>query len=260
MITFTIHLFNYGRRFLICYLLLWSALNSITAQKDILTEADQMPYFAGCESLKDGSPEKRTCSNKNLVQFIEDQLVYPSVAKQLGIEGVVYVSFVVNAGGIVEAPSIIRDIGGECGAAALKVVGSMPPWEPAVHQGTKVSVSLNLPVRFYVREDAIAEEASTYQINWGSLTSNVITKESLEELTQKSIHVRDAYGNEKAISELIFAYERKKSYLEESSAGKINNDMKDLIAKCKKGGKFLITVVIQVKNDYIYVKRTLDII
>lgn len=235
--------------------------NSFTfAQQDILLEADQMPYFTGCESHKDGTPEKQACSNKNLIRFIANNLVYPTAAKQNKLEGVVYVSFVVNPNGAVESPKIIHDIGGDCGAAAVEVVRSMPPWEPAIHQGEAVSVSLNLPVRFYFKEDATAEEAATYQINWGSLATETISKNELKELAKKPIHVRDAYGNEKAVSELIFAYERKKSYLEESSSGKINSDMKKLIEKCKKGGKFQITAVIQVKNDYIYVKREVEII
>lgn len=223
-------------------------------------EADQMPYFIGCEHLEDGSNEKRNCSNNNLVRYIANQLVYPAAAKENAIEGVVYVSFIVDKQGAVQSPKIIRDIGGDCGAAALDVLRSMPRWQPAISQGTEVSVQLNLPVRFYVKEDTGVEEAQTYQINWGSLTNKTITKDRLEELLQKPIHVRDAYGNEKAISELIFAYERKRSYLEESSSGKINRDMKNLIAKCKKGGRFLITAVIQVKNDYIYVKKEFEVI
>ncbi len=232
---------------------------SLSAQEQAI-EADQMPYFIGCEHLEDGSNEKRDCSNNNLVSYIANQLVYPAAAKEKAIEGVVYVSFIVDQQGAVKSPKIIRDIGGDCGAAAIEVLRSMPRWQPAISQGTEVSVQLNLPVRFYVKEDTGIEEAQTYQINWGSLTNRTITKKGLEDLLQKPIHVRDAFGNEKAISELIFAYERKKSYLEESSSGKINSDMKNLIAKCKKGGRFLITAVIQVKNDYIYVKKELEVI
>jgi len=76
---------------------------NLTAQyAETLTEADQMPYFVGCEDLPDGSAEKRACSNKKLVDFIAQNLNYPAKAKVTGVEGTVYVSFLVSESGILE--------------------------------------------------------------------------------------------------------------------------------------------------------------
>lgn len=234
---------------------------SAKAQTDnILTEADQMPYFTGCTNNNETQAEKRDCSNKNLVRFISNQLIYPTAAKEKGVQGTVYVSFIVNERGEVNSPEIIRDIGEGCGAAAIDIVKSMPRWEPAVNDDQKVSVKLNLPVRFYFKNDEVTAKSLGYQINWGSLASGNISKEQLQGQVNKKILVRDPYGDEKPIVELIFSFEKKRSYFEGSSAGKINNDMKKVIDRCKKGGTFNITAVIQVKGELIYVKRSFEII
>jgi TonB family protein len=232
----------------------------LNAQTDVLVDVDQMPYFTGCMDTSSSPEEKRACSNKNLIRFISNQLVYPGTAKDQGIEGTVYVSFIVDELGNVGSPNVIRDIGGGCGAAALEILRNMPRWEPGINQGEKVKIKLNLPIRYALKNDAESEKASLYQINWGSLATKTVSKLELESLLDKKLHVRDSYGDDKSITELIFAFEKKRSYLEASSSGKINNDLKKIIKKCKKGGTFSITVILQVKGEFIYVKRSFDII
>lgn len=230
---------------------------SVHAQTTIRTEADQMPFFPGCQQVDD----KRSCSNNNLIRFIGNQLIYPPSAKDQGIEGTVYVAFVIDENGKVDQANVIRDIGGGCGAAALDVINSMPSWEPAIHDGQPVKVELRIPILFSLKNSPVYEKGQNYQINWGSLATQVsITKQELQNQFNKSLHVRDPYGDDKPVTELIFAFERKKSYLEGSSAGKINDEMKKVINKCKKGGLFTITAVIQVNGELIYVKRAFEVI
>ena len=231
----------------------------LTAQADVLTEADQMPYFAGCEEENDAE-EKRNCSDKNLVRFISNQLVYPGTAREQQIQGTVYVSFIVDEFGNVVSPTIVRDIGGGCGAAALELLRLMPKWEPAIHRGEKAKVKLNLPIHYSLKNDAVNEKAQNYQINWGSLATQKVSKQELVEHLDKTLHVRDAYGNDKPVSELVFAFEKKRNYLEGSSNGEINDELKNIVGKCKKGGVFSIMAVIQVKGEFIYMRRSFEVI
>lgn len=231
------------------------------AQSDILTEADQMPFFPGCEDSSLTLEDKRACSNKNIIRFISNELVYPPTAKEQGVEGTVYVTFVINEQGKVVNPNLIRDIGGGCGQAALNVVRNMPTWEPGIHQGKNANIKLSLPIYFSLKNDALNEKAQKYQINWGSVSTQVsLSKQDLEEQLAKPLYVRDAYGDEKPLAELSFAFEKKRTFLEESSAGKVTDDLKKIISKCKKGGVFSITAVIQVKGELIFVKRQFEII
>lgn len=253
---------NYiGNKSLFSFFFGWLCMTGLYAQADILTEADQMPYFMGCEKSAPASEEKRACSNEHLIRFISNHLVYPGEAKEVGVEGTVYVSFVVDEKGMVMSPKVIRDIGAGCGKAALDVLRNMPAWEPAIHQGEAVKVKLNVPIYFSLKNDVESEEALKYQINWGSLsTQTTVTKKQLEAQLEKILYIRDAYGDEKPITELIFAYEKKRTYLEGGSAGKINNELKKIVSKCKKGGTFTITAVLQIKGELIYVKRSFDVI
>lgn len=88
----------------------------------VLTHADQMPYFAGCENLENGTIEKRTCSNHHLVAFISEHLIYPDSAKNAQLEGIVYISFILDELGNVLITRILKDIGGGCGLEAQRVV------------------------------------------------------------------------------------------------------------------------------------------
>lgn len=226
------------------------------AQREILTEADQMPYFIGCQG-ENNEEAKRMCSNENLIKFISNTLIYPIAAKEAGIEGTVYVSFIINEEGKVIRPNIIRDIGQGCGSAAIDVLKNMPDWEPARHEGQKVKVKLNLPILFSLKNDVASEKAQPYQINWGSLsTQTTISKNDLEDQLEKKLHVRDPYGNDKPVAELIFSYEKRKTYLEAGSAGSITNDLKRIISKCKKGGVFTIIAIIQVNGESVYVRHS----
>ena len=83
-----------------------------------------------------------------LSQFIADNIKYPQLAKENNITGRVFVSFVVEKDGSVGQVKVLRDIGGGCGAEAVRVVKSMPKWKPGKQRGKPVRTQFNLPVNF----------------------------------------------------------------------------------------------------------------
>ena len=84
----------------------------------------------------------------SLLKFMVDNIQYPQEAKEKGIEGKVYVTFVIDSDGAVRNPRILRDIGGGCGKEVLRVVMLMPKWIPAKYRYNAVPVQYNLPVSF----------------------------------------------------------------------------------------------------------------
>lgn len=88
-----------------------------------------------------------------LYKFFQDNIQYPQLALENGIEGRVYVTFVVETDGSITNPRLLRDIGGGCGQEALRVVKMMPKWKPGKQQGKVVRVQFNLPVKFVLPED-----------------------------------------------------------------------------------------------------------
>ena len=106
-----------------------------------------MPLFPGCESESDKN-KRKDCANKKMLEFIYGNIKYPPIARENGVEGTVVIRFVVDKDGSVKAPEIVRDIGAQCGAEALRVVKKMPKWNAGRQRGQPVKVYFNLPVKF----------------------------------------------------------------------------------------------------------------
>ncbi|MCR5445055.1 MAG: energy transducer TonB [Bacteroidales bacterium] len=83
-----------------------------------------------------------------LYKYLRDNIKYPQLARDNNITGKVYVTFVVERDGSIANPRILKDIGGGCGAEAIRVVKSMPKWTPGKQRGKAVRVQFNLPVSF----------------------------------------------------------------------------------------------------------------
>lgn len=101
---------------------------------EIFRSVEQMPEFPG-------GPEA-------LRKYLANNIRYPNVAKEEGIEGRVVVQFVVDRDGSVNNVTILRDLGGGCGKEAVRVVNSMPKWKPGKQNGQAAKVYYTLPVSF----------------------------------------------------------------------------------------------------------------
>ena len=80
--------------------------------------------------------------------FINANLVYPQEAIDAGIEGRVFVGFVVEKDGSVSSIKLLRGIGYGCDEAAMDVVRKMPKWKPATQRGKPVRVQYQFPLNF----------------------------------------------------------------------------------------------------------------
>ena len=78
---------------------------------------------------------------------LQQQINYPEMARRAGIEGRVYIQFIVNESGNVENPQVIRGIGGGADEEALRVV-SQAKFKPGMQRGRPVRVQYSLPILF----------------------------------------------------------------------------------------------------------------
>jgi protein TonB len=85
---------------------------------------------------------------EGLGKFMSENLVYPGEARIKGIEGKVFVQFIVNADGSISEPAIKRGIDMQLDNAALAVVKAMPNWNPGKQKGKAVRQQFVLPVNF----------------------------------------------------------------------------------------------------------------
>jgi len=81
-------------------------------------------------------------------EFLADNLKYPQIAREAGIQGPVYIYFVVWKDGSIRNVSVKRGIGGGCDEEAVRVVKSMPVWNPGFQRNISVNVECVLPIKF----------------------------------------------------------------------------------------------------------------
>jgi len=80
--------------------------------------------------------------------FLGKHMEYPRKARENGITGSVYVTFIVEKDGSISNISIKRDIGAGCGAEVVRVIKMMPRWKPGRQKGNPVRCQFTLPVKF----------------------------------------------------------------------------------------------------------------
>lgn len=83
-----------------------------------------------------------------MMNFIRKNMRYPASARRMGIDGTVYVSFVVGKDGAINDVKVLRGISADCDKEAVRVVQMMPPWKPGKQNGKPVFVRFNLPIKF----------------------------------------------------------------------------------------------------------------
>ena len=106
----------------------------VIPEQHIFMVVEQMPFFPGGQGA--------------LMKYLAEHIKYPELAKESGIQGRVFINFVVEPDGSIDHVKVLRGIGGGCDEEAVRVVKSMPRWIPGKQRGKPVRVSFNLPVKF----------------------------------------------------------------------------------------------------------------
>lgn len=83
-----------------------------------------------------------------MMRYISNNIEYPQMEKENGIEGKVVVNFVVNEDGSISNIKILKGITKGLNEEAKRVIKTMPKWEPGEQRGKPVKVRVNLPIRF----------------------------------------------------------------------------------------------------------------
>jgi len=81
-------------------------------------------------------------------QFVQKKLKYPSQARRMGIEGKVFVEFVVDKKGNITDVRAVKGIGAGCDQEAVRVIKNSPKWQAGKQRGKAVKVRMILPITF----------------------------------------------------------------------------------------------------------------
>ena len=124
-------------------------LERLVEQRDQLREQlAQLPDADGVYTVVANQPEPAD-GMREFYQFIGENIKYPAQARRMGIEGKVFVQFVVNKYGVLTDIKTLKGIGAGCDEEARRVVAEAPEWQPGTTaDGKPVSVRMVLPVTF----------------------------------------------------------------------------------------------------------------
>ncbi len=81
-------------------------------------------------------------------KYVSDKIKYPAQARRMGIEGKVFVEFVINKDGSLSDVRAIKGIGAGCDEEAVRIVQSAPAWNPGKQRGKPVKQRYTLPIIF----------------------------------------------------------------------------------------------------------------
>ncbi|WP_436414252.1 TonB family protein [Petrimonas sp.] len=130
--------------------LLLVAGNSVYAQNqkgdEIFTEVEKYPEFPG--------------GNSAFMKFLAEGIKYPVIAMENNEQGRVVANFVVEKNGRVSNIKVIRGVTAGLDAEAMRLLNSMPDWQPGEHKGQPVRVRFTLPMVFRLQGDNVAASKS----------------------------------------------------------------------------------------------------
>ncbi len=89
--------------------------------------------------------------NDALTKYITENISYPSDEYKMGMEGTVYLSFVVEKNGSISNISILRSVSSNFDNEAIKMVKSMPKWKPASDHGKLARQKFTMPIKFVLK-------------------------------------------------------------------------------------------------------------
>lgn len=105
--------------------------------EEVFMVVEQMPKFVG--------------GDQELMNYLRKNIKFPAEAQENGIQGRVYVEFVVSNIGEICNVKILKGVDPILDAEALRVVNTMPDWEPGMQRGKHVNVSYRLPINFTLK-------------------------------------------------------------------------------------------------------------
>jgi len=114
---------------------------------EIFKVVENMPLFPGCEDIL-SKAERKICAEEKMLEFIDNNLVYPESALENEVEGMVVIRFAVDTTGCLRGIQAVRDPGCGLGQEGQRIIYEMPNWNTGRQRGRAVRVQMNIPIYF----------------------------------------------------------------------------------------------------------------
>lgn len=106
---------------------------------------ESVPIFPGCEDAS-SNDEKKACFQKQMFGHVRDNFKFPEMARQMGIQGKVYVNFVIEKNGSISNVEVVRGVDPLLDEEAARVIKQLPDMTPAKQRGKPVRMSFTMPI------------------------------------------------------------------------------------------------------------------
>ena len=110
---------------------------------------EDVPLFPGCERVK--KSERRKCFQEKLDKHVLKNFRYPEIAQEMGVQGRVFVTFVIDRDGTITG---IRTRGPDKNLEkeAARIIGKLPNMTPGKQRGRAVRVPFSYPINFCLQQ------------------------------------------------------------------------------------------------------------
>lgn len=88
---------------------------------------------------------------KELVKYMDENMVHPPEMRKLGIEGEVVVEFFVERSGVISGVNVVKSLSKEFDDEAIRLVRNMPRWVPGTKNKTPARFKMTMPINFKVK-------------------------------------------------------------------------------------------------------------
>ena len=119
-------------------------------ERDVFKIVEHMPTYGDCVDIDDSFNRKK-CSEKNVIEFINENSKYPDEAKKEGIEGRVTVRFIVLGNGELSNLRILKSPSNSLGEEALRLVRKMGKWNPGKQKRKKSKSTIHITSLFPIK-------------------------------------------------------------------------------------------------------------
>ena len=124
--------------------------NKVVRKKNIAVENswESVPIFPGCEGVK--KSDRRQCFHEQMKKHVKINFRYPEIAKEMGIQGRVYVTFIISKDGSIKN---IRTRGPDKNLEkeAVRIISKLPDMPPVGQKGVNVSVPFSTSIAFRLK-------------------------------------------------------------------------------------------------------------
>ena len=111
---------------------------------EVFGEVENLPEYPG--------------GNSAMIKLLSDNIRYPVIALENGIQGRIVCSFIITKDGSISNVNVLRGVDPSLDAEVVRIINMMDVWKPGTQDGNKVNVQAVLPVVFRVQRDGFQEQ------------------------------------------------------------------------------------------------------